>query len=130
MTDSATASAPGSMSSKPEVPPPNVHRHPRLDRARVTAVTTANRLVIPVMPKVPDAAKRFMARAVTIDGNTLDPTMQLMLASLKLSGEEGLSAADHPAACRQNMLQMTQLLDRNRLPVSAVTDLVIPGPAG
>ena len=130
MTDSATASVSGSTSNRPEVPPPHARRHPRLNRARVAAVTAANRLAADVMPRVPDYAKRFMARAITIDGNTLDPTMQMMLASLKLSGEEGLSAADDPAACRQNMLQLTQLLDRHRLPVGGVTDLSIPGPAG
>ena len=91
MTDSATAPVPGSTSNRPEVPPRHLHRHPRLDRARVVAVTTANRLVAPVMPKVPDAAKRFMTRSITIDGNTLDPTMQLILAGQKQSGEEGLS---------------------------------------
>ncbi len=130
MTDSATAPVPGSTSNRPEVPPRHLHRHPRLDRARVAAVTTANRLVAPVMPKVPDAAKRFMTRSITIDGNTLDPTMQLILAGQKLSGEEGLSAADDPETCRRNMHQFTQMLDRKRLPVGAVSDLSIPGPAG
>lgn len=66
------------------------------------------------MPKVPDAAKRFMTRSITIDGNTLDPTMQLILAGQKLSGEEGLSAADDPETCRRNMHQFTQMLDRKR----------------
>ncbi len=82
------------------------------------------------MPKLPDAAKRLMARSITIDGNTLDPTIQLMLVGQKLSGEFGLTGADDPVVCRKQFRQLTQLLDRHRLPVRAVSDLTIPGPAG
>jgi hypothetical protein len=59
----------------------------RLTRARVAAGAFANRVGAGLMPAMPEAAKRLMARSVTIDGNTLDPTMQLALVSLKLSGE-------------------------------------------
>lgn len=130
MTDSATAHASGSTPAKPRVPPSRSRRHPRLNRARVAAVIAANRLGAGVMPKIPEAAKRLMARPITIDGNTLDPTVQLMLVTQKLSGEEGLSAADEPAACRENLRQMTKMLDRKLMPVQAITDLSIPGLAG
>ena len=82
------------------------------------------------MPAIPDAAKRLIARSTVIDGNALDPTMQLTLASLKISGEEGLTARDDVAYSRDRVRQIMLTIDRNPLPVDAVSDLSIPGPAG
>ena len=105
-------------------------RHPRLAQARVAAVALANRVGAGVLPVVPDAAKRLMARAVTIDGNTLDPTLQLALTTLKLSGEADLTARDDVEYSRQRIRRMASTIDRNPLPVGDVTALSIPGPAG
>ena len=102
----------------------------RLTRARVAAGAIANRVGAGLMPAIPDAAKRMMARAITIDGNTLDPTMQLAVLSLKLSGEPGLIAREDAAYSRERVRQTTAAIDRNPVPVSAVTELSIPGPAG
>ena len=82
------------------------------------------------MPAIPDAAKRLMTRSVTIDGNTLDPTLQLLLMTLKLSGEPGLTARDDVAYSRQRVRQTAFTIDRNPVPVGAVSELSIPGPAG
>lgn len=82
------------------------------------------------MPAIPETAKRLMARSVTIDGNTLDPTMQLALGTLKLSGEPGLTARDDVAYSRERIRQTTRAIDRNPVPVGAVHELSIPGPAG
>jgi acetyl esterase len=102
----------------------------RLREARITAATFANRVATPVMTVMPEAAKRMMARAITIDGNTLDPAVQLSLAGLKLTGETDLTARDEVAYSRERIRQMALSLDRDPVPVSAVTELSIPGPAG
>jgi acetyl esterase/lipase len=99
-------------------------------RARLAAAAIANRVGAGVMPGIPDAAKRLMTRSVTIDGNTLDPTAQLLLATLKLSGEPDITARDDVAYSRERMLQTALTIDRKPVPVGAVTDLSIPGPAG
>jgi acetyl esterase len=80
------------------------------------------------MPAIPDAAKRLMTRPVTIDGNTLDPTLQLLLVTLKLSGETSLIARDDVAYSRERVRETALTIDRNPVPVGAVTDLSIPGP--
>ena len=90
----------------------------------------ANALGTRAMPLFSEAAKRFLTRAVTIDGNTLDPTLQLSLTSLKLSGEEGLTARDDVEYSRQRIRRLAAEIDRNPVPVGAVTELSIPGPAG
>ena len=82
------------------------------------------------MPAIPDPARRLMARAVTIDGNTLDPTTQLVLLSLKMTGEANLTARDDVAYSRQRITEITSSTDRNPVPVGAVTEMSIPGPAG
>jgi acetyl esterase len=101
-----------------------------MTRARVAAGVFANRVGAGVMPAIPDAAKRLIARSVMIDGNTLDPTLQLALVSLKLSGEPNLTARDDVAYSRQRVRLTTQTIDRNPVSVGAVTELSIPGPAG
>jgi acetyl esterase len=102
----------------------------RLSRARIAAGVLANRMGAGVMPAIPDAAKRLMTRSVTIDGNTLDPTLQLTLTTLRISGEPGLTAREDVAYSRQRVRQTALTIDRNPVPVSAVTELSIPGPDG
>jgi acetyl esterase len=79
------------------------------------------------MPAIPDAAKRLMTRSITIDGNTLDPTLQLALISLKLTGEPNLTARDDVAYSRARVRQTAQTIDRDPVPVGEVTDLSVPG---
>jgi acetyl esterase len=102
----------------------------RLSRARIAAGVIASRAGAGLMPAIPDAAKRLMTRSVTIDGNTLDPTLQLQLTGLKLSGELGLTAREDVAYSRQRLRHIALTIDRNPVPVGAVTELSIPGPAG
>lgn len=82
------------------------------------------------MPVFPDAAKRLMARPVTIDGNTLDPTLRLLFATQKLLGEEGLTAGEDPVACRKRFREVLHAMDRKTVPVGGVEEFSIPGPAG
>lgn len=102
----------------------------RLTQARIAAATFANRVTTPLVSVMPEAAKRKMARAITIDGNTLDPSLQLGLAGLKLTGETDLTARDDVAYSRERIRRMALAIDRNPVPVSAVAELSIAGPAG
>lgn len=99
-------------------------------RQRVLGV--ANRLGVKVIPALPTFAKRFVAggRAVTIDGYTLDPSIQMMLASQHLMGIHGLVINDDVAATRANSHALTRTLDEPHVRVAEIRTLSIPGPAG
>lgn len=89
-------------------------------------------LVTPkVLPVLPDTVKRLLAggRAVVIDGNTLDPTLQAFLAGLRLSGVTGLIVDGDVTRSRRQMSQTCRALGGPALPVE-VGELSVPGPAG
>ena len=92
---------------------------------------TVTNVGVKVLPWIPAPAKRALSggRAVIIDGNTLDPTLQLMLAGLRAVGTDGLIVDDDPAASRAMMRQTTQELPGPQIHVE-VRELSIPGPAG
>jgi acetyl esterase/lipase len=101
----------------------------RPPKARPLAVTnTALRIGVKVMPWVPPWLRRLLAggKRVTIDGNTLDTTLQLILAAQRRTRTGGLSAANDPKVARALM--------RNSHAVMAAdiavptTDFTIPGP--
>lgn len=83
-----------------------------------------------VIPLIPTSAKRLLSggRSITIDGNTLDATLQLMLSGLRVMGLSGLAADDDPATARAQMRQLTEF-PGPQIHV-AVDDVSIPGPAG
>src|ERR1700761_4006049 len=58
-----------------------------------------------VIPWIPTAVRRVLVRgrSVIIDGNTLDPTLQLMLSGLRAVGIDGLVVDDDPAPSRALM---------------------------
>ncbi len=83
------------------------------------------------LPRIPDPVKRLLmgGRSVTIDGNTLDTTLQLMLAGMTATGMNRLVAStDIPAAREQ--LRITAASFKQHIPVGSVTNLSIPGPVG
>ncbi|HEY4796440.1 MAG TPA: alpha/beta hydrolase [Mycobacterium sp.] len=84
-----------------------------------------------VIPWVPTGAVRLLAggRSVTIDGNTLDPTLQLMLSAQRALGIEGLSVGNDVAASRALMRESLLGFAGPQVHVG-VSDLSIPGPAG
>jgi acetyl esterase len=84
-----------------------------------------------VMPRIPQAVKRLLlgGRSVTIDGNTLDTTMQLMLAAQRLAGIDGMAADDDVRAARSRIGVLAAGFKQS-IPVARVTNLSIPGPAG
>lgn len=115
------------------VPAPDLHpgaKHPpmRLAGRMQGAVSTIG---VKIIPWIPTPAKRalFGGRAVTIDGNTLDPTLQLMLAGLRVVGIDGLVADDDAATSRAQLRQLLLELPGPQIHVD-VADLSLPGPAG
>lgn len=96
------------------------------------ALTVGNRLGVKVIPKLPDAAKRLLSggRAVTIDGNTLDPALQMLLAAQRATGTNGLVIAEDAHLSRANFGVLGQVLDDRDVRVAEIRPVSIPGPAG
>jgi acetyl esterase len=100
-------------------------------KPRPVAITNAAlRTGIKVMPWIPPWLKLLLAggRKVTIDGNTLDPTLQLMLAGQRLSGTGGLGAAEDVEVARA-LMRNSHVAMATHIDV-ATTDFTIPGPDG
>src|SRR5215471_14088620 len=86
---------------------------------------------VKVIPWIPTRAKRalFGGRSVIIDGNTLDPTLQLMLSGLRAVGIDGLVVDDDAGASRASLRQLSMELPGPQIHVG-VDELSLPGPAG
>jgi acetyl esterase len=84
-----------------------------------------------VLPRVPARAARLLAggRSVTIDGNTLDPTLQLALSGMKAFGLNGLASSNDVVAARAQLREMILGFAGPQIHVG-VSDVSIPGPAG
>ncbi|PEG56586.1 lipase [Mycolicibacterium diernhoferi] len=98
--------------------------------ARLKMAAVASRFSLPLMARIPDPVKRVMLgrRSVTIDGNTLDTTLQLMLTAQRASGVGGLVASDDVAVSRK---QLGAVAGAFGTPIVVpVRDFTIPGPAG
>jgi acetyl esterase len=104
---------------------------PKRPKVRSLTVTNAAlRAGTNVMPWIPPWLKSLLVggKSVTIDGNTLDPTLQLMLAAQRLTRTGGLSAADDVEVARALMRSSHMVMGRDvAVPVS---DFTIPGPDG
>lgn len=96
-------------------------------RVQNTITTTGMK----VIPWVPSVAKRLLTRgrSVIIDGNTLDPTLQLMLTGMRAAGIDGLVVDDDPGPSRALMHDSMVALPGPQIHVE-VTELSLPGPAG
>jgi acetyl esterase len=94
-------------------------------------LNTAAGVTLRALPRIPNPVKRAMlgGRSVTIDGNTLDTTLQLMLAGQRAVGINGLVTDDQVAIARDNLEILTASFKQDIL-VAALTNLAIPGPAG
>ncbi len=92
---------------------------------------TAASVGLKVAPFIPAAVKRLLVggRSVTIDGNTLDPTLQLVLAAQRAVGIDGLVVDDDVAASRAQAREVAAALAGPEIHV-AVTDVAVPSPAG
>src|ERR1700760_1503260 len=114
--------------SAPAVPHP-LAGHP--SRGRLAFLSAAGGVGLRAIPRLPDAVKRLMLGRATveIDGNPLDTTLQLMLASPRAPGvSSGLVASNDIPAARLQLRKLAHVMDSG---VSVgVRDVVIPGPAG
>ncbi len=119
-----TESRPGGTDLRPEAK----HAPMGLTSRIQGAVATVG---VKVIPWIPAAAKRalFRGRSVIIDGNTLDPTLQLMLSGLRAVGVDGLVVEDDPDASRAQMHETVAALPGPQVHVE-VDELSLPGPAG
>jgi acetyl esterase/lipase len=88
-----------------------------------------------VIPRVPTGARRLLAggRSVTIDGNTLDATLQLMLSGMQTFGVDGFVVTDNDAgevtASRTRLREVCLRLAGRQVDIG-VGEVSIPGPAG
>jgi acetyl esterase len=91
----------------------------------------ATNVGLKVIPWVPTRAKRLLAggRSVAIDGNTLDPTLQLMLSAQRAVGINGWVVDEDPVASRIQAREIALGFAGPQVHVG-VSDLSIPGPAG
>lgn len=96
-------------------------------RLRGTAFTVGMK----VTPVVPVPVQRLLTggRGVTIDGNTLDPTLRLTLAGQRAMGINGIVTGDDAAASRAQLRELTAGLGGADIHVD-VRDIRLPGPAG
>ncbi|MCZ0726618.1 alpha/beta hydrolase [Mycolicibacterium iranicum] len=119
MTDIATSRLPAAVSARRPV-------------SRVEKIATkAAGVTLRGLPRIPDAVKRLMlgGRSITVDGNTLDPTLHLMLAGQRALGLDGLVGDDDIVTARAQ-LELLSASFKQHIPVASVTDLTISGPAG
>jgi acetyl esterase len=81
--------------------------------------------------RMPDGIKRLLlgGRTVSIDGNTLDTTLQLVLAGQRLSGREGLILSEDVATARSRIDATVSQFPRVDADVT-VSELSLPGPGG
>jgi len=100
--------------------------------AKQRALAVGNRLGVALIPRLPDRVKRLVSggRAITIDGNTLDPSIQMLLAAQRAAGVTGLVVADDVAATRSNSSALARTLDERDVRVAEIRPVSIPGPAG
>ncbi|MGV9796999.1 alpha/beta hydrolase [Mycobacterium sp. NPDC003449] len=102
--------------------------------AKELLLNRATNFTLNALPRIPDHRKRLLlgGRSVTVDGNTLDPTLQLLLAAQRAAGLSGLVADFSPASgvtVSRAQLRVTAAMMHPTIDVD-VSDVSIPGPAG
>jgi acetyl esterase len=102
----------------------------RPSRARLAVLNASSGVVLRLLPHLPDAVKRLLLgrRTVTIDGNTLDTTLQLMLAAQRSTGVNGLVASSDVTVARSQVRKLASMINADI--AVGVRDTSIPGPAG
>lgn len=114
--------------SLPASPATEASRRPGRREALVNA---AAGVTLRALPRIPDRLKRLLlgGRAVSVDGNTLDTTLQLMLAGQKMVGLDGLSQPGEVGAARAQLRGLSSGFGQS-IPVAGVTNLSLDGAAG
>lgn len=93
------------------------------------ALALGNRVGVKVIPHLPNRVKQLASggRAVVIDGNTLDPSLQMLLAAQRAAGVDGLVARGDPAATRAANSELTRILDEPGVRVAQIEPVSLPG---
>lgn len=122
-----TGSLPGLARTDPQVSAVR-RRSPFVERM----LAVGNRAGVKVIPHLPAGLKRLLSggRAVTIDGNTLDPSLQMLLAAQRATGINGLAVAEDAALTRKQFGETVRSVDEPGVHAAGIRDLSIPGPAG
>jgi acetyl esterase/lipase len=127
MTQTATGQTPAASNPEPAPRRPTQSNARRRDLVanKVAGVTLRG------LPHIPDRVKRLLlgGRSITVDGNTLDTSLQLMLAGQRALGLQGLVADDDFVAAR-HLLELLTAGFKQQIPVSAVADLTVTGAVG
>ncbi|WP_454786279.1 alpha/beta hydrolase [Mycobacterium antarcticum] len=99
-------------------------------RARLAVLNASSGVMLRLLPHLPNAAKRLLVgrRSVTIDGNTLDTTLQFMLGAQRSAGINGLVASSDVTVARTQLRKLASMIDAGI--AVGVRDLSIPGAAG
>jgi acetyl esterase len=107
-------------------------QHQDVGRLRAAIAMKSSNLGTKVIPFIPDQLKRRLVgrSRIVIDGNTLDPTLQMLLAGRKAFGQQGLTDGGDPSAIRMYAQEALTALDPAPIPVGSVNEFAIPGPAG
>jgi acetyl esterase len=102
----------------------------RPGRARLAVLNASSGVMLRLLPRIPDAVKRLVLgrKTVTVDGNTLDTTLQFMLAAQRSAGVSGLVASSDVTVARAQLQKLSSYLDSGI--AVGVRDTSVPGPAG
>ncbi len=101
---------------------PAAHRMTPRDRVERAAARAMARLS-------PRITRRLAGPPIVVDGQTLDPQIQLILKVLEASGPGSWSGLGAESARKE--VTRVAMVNASRLPaVDRITDLTIPGPAG
>lgn len=104
------------------------------DTVKQKLLAQATKVTLAAIPQISDRVKRLLlgGRSVTVDGNTLDTTLQLTLAAEHAAGVGGLVADHSPesgVAVSRAALRATAAMMKARIDAD-VSEISIPGPAG
>lgn len=102
--------------------------HP--SRAKLAVLNAASGVGLRVLPRIPDAVKRLLLRRrdVTVDGNTLDTTIQLMLTLQSAAGVSGLVASSDLDVARSQLRKLGAVITA---PIEVtVTEKTVAGAEG
>ena len=100
--------------------------------SRERALQLGTRVTMKIIPRLPARVLRLLlgGRSVTIEGNTLDPTLQLLRLAQAAVGIDGLFVdGGDVLESRARVSTLAPMVGGADVPVH-VTDLTIPGPAG
>ncbi|WP_413232638.1 alpha/beta hydrolase [Mycolicibacterium sp. 050158] len=102
----------------------------RPGRAKLAMLNASSAVMLRLLPHVPDAVKRLLLgrRTITVDGNTLDTTLQFMLAAQRAAGVNGLVASSDVGVARDQLRTLSAMLDAGI--AVGVRDTSVPGLEG